>query len=864
MAAENVSKYSFKQFRNNTLSRMGGGEALEKGSLTYWRARILFALIATGLVLGFFSLFPVAFLVINSGLWQIALFDMSAWLIGFYLLFSPRLSYNFRAGFSLMLIYFVGLFILANIGPLSGGPFLIFAFAVLSGVLMGARPATAALILNAVTIFIVGWLMATGRIGQSLPFFKSLENMFAAGMTFILSNAMATMSVSVLVQGLVSTSQKERSLTDSLEAEQSRLLSAKKDLEIEVEDRRSAEKALRESEKKYRDLFKYMPIGLAIVGLDNKLIDCNDAIFEPGGYNRADLQTIHTISELFYDPTERNQLLEKLAGQDYLDDYPVRLKRNDGTPYHVLLTLRPITIKGQTCWHAMIKDITDRIKAESALRKSEKRQNKLIKQAFDIIYETDATGIIKSISKTTEDVFGVKPQEMIGARFIEFVHPSDRERVTELFLESLQGKKLGTIQMMGVKADQSPVTLESRYILESDHGNITGTFGVIRDITEKKRLEEQLQSAKKMEAIGTLAGGIAHDFNNLLMGIQGRNSLVMADMDTTHPHFVNLQGIEEHVKSAANLTKQLLGFARGGKYEVNPTRMDHLLKKSTQMFGRTRKEISIHTKLMENLWVVEVDRGQIEQVLLNIYVNAWHSMPEGGDLFVEASNLTIDRSTEKLYGLEAGNYVRISITDTGIGMDREIQGKIFDPFFTTKEMGRGTGLGLASAYGIIQNHNGNITVDSQKGRGTTFSILLPASAREVVKEMPINDTIQKGQGTVLMVDDEEIILDVGVQMLEAMGYQTLIAQGGEEAVRVYSENKDRIDMIILDMIMPGMNGSDTFKALKEIDGDVKVILSSGYSLNGQATEILDMGCIGFIQKPFSLKELSGKLKETIV
>ncbi len=381
--------------------------------------------------------------------------------------------------------------------------------------------------------------------------------------------------------------------------------------------------------------------------------------------------------------------------------------------------------------------------------------------------------------------------------------------------------------------------------------------------------QEALQSmklfrqAQKMEAIGTLAGGIAHDFNNLLMAIQGRTSIMLMDKDSAHPDFEHLMGIEDYVSSATDLTKQLLGFARGGKYEVNPTDLNKLIKKHNRMFGRTKKEISIREKYQENLWSVEVDRGQIEQVLLNLYVNAWQAMPGGGDLYLKTENVTLDENYVKPFSIEPGRYVKISVTDTGIGMDKATQERIFDPFFTTKEMGRGTGLGLASVYGIIKNHGGFINVYSEKGHGTTFNIYLPASEKEVIEEeKPGGDTLM-GSETVLLVDDEDMIIEIAEALLERLGYKVLIATSGKEAIEIYDKKKERIDIVVLDMIMPDMSGSEAYDSLKETDPEVKVLLSSGYSINGQAQDILDRGCNSFIQKPFRMKELSQKLRKIL-
>ena len=380
---------------------------------------------------------------------------------------------------------------------------------------------------------------------------------------------------------------------------------------------------------------------------------------------------------------------------------------------------------------------------------------------------------------------------------------------------------------------------------------------------EKKKLEAQFQQAQKMEALGTLAGGIAHDFNNLLTGIQGNVSLMLYDTDLSHLHHEKLKSIEEMVQSGAQLTRQLLGFSRRGKYHVKPSDINELIGKCLELFGRTRKEITIHTKYQKGIWPVEVDRGQIEQVLLNLFVNAWQAMPGEGKLYLETENVTLTETYIKPYQVNSGRYVKISVTDTGVGIDKKIQQRIFDPFFTTKEMGRGTGLGLASAYGIVKNHGGIINVYSEKGKGTTFTVYLPTSDKKVREEKVLPEEILEGSETILLVDDEDFIITVGSRTLKKLGYEVLTASSGKAAIDVYKAKKNKIDMVILDMIMPEMGGGDTYDRMKEINPAVKVLLSSGYSVDGQAEEILERGCHGFIQKPFNMKGLSQKIREIL-
>jgi len=398
----------------------------------------------------------------------------------------------------------------------------------------------------------------------------------------------------------------------------------------------------------------------------------------------------------------------------------------------------------------------------------------------------------------------------------------------------------------------------------NDHkGKPMGTLFILRDISEKKRVESQLHYIERMEAIGTLAGGIAHDFNNLMMGMLGNISLTLYDIGPDDPNYKRLKTVERLIQSGSELTSKLLGYARKGKYELRPINLNKIIKESSAAFGRARKEIVISTDLAEDLLPVKADGSQIEQVLINLFINAADAMPGGGDLFLKTANVTDQEMKSMPYTPKPGKYIMIKVKDNGTGMDQKTIARIFQPFFTTKEMGLGSGLGLASAYGIIKGHGGYIDVESKKGHGSVFSIYIPASEALIQKEPIISERIEKGEETILLVDDEEMIIDVGVQFLEKLGYTVLEAKGGKEAIQIYQENKDIIDMVILDMIMPDMGGSEVYDKIKAIDPEVKVLLSSGYSVEGQATEILKRGCNSFIQKPFNLESLSGKIREVL-
>ena len=508
------------------------------------------------------------------------------------------------------------------------------------------------------------------------------------------------------------------------------------------------------------------------------------------------------------------------------------------------------------------RKIEEQRESEEALKESEERYRRIFENIQDVYYEVHLDGTLLEISPSIERMSGFRRDELVGSPIVRVLpDPSTRKKLMKEILE--KGRVVnGEVEL--ADKDGSRHTCEINMSLEKGaQGAPEKLIGSMRDITERKRLEAGLLQMQKMESIGTLAGGIAHNFNNILMSIQGRISLMMMDKDENHPDFIHIKGVEHAVDHAAELTQGLLGFARGGKYEVKPTDLNDLIDHESRMFGQTKKEIRVHGDYAEDLWAVDVDQGQMRQALLNLFVNAGQAMPGEGDLYVQTENVRI-HGKDGLFGdMPPGSYVKVSITDTGVGMSDAVREKIFEPFFTTQQVGQGTGLGLSSAYGIVKNHSGFIHVFSEEGRGTTFTLHLPASQQPLLQEKKAVLGLVKGEETILLVDDEEMITDVGVQLLEKLGYEVLTAKGGEEALGLYRGRQDDIALVILDMIMPGMGGGETYDRLKEIRPDLKVLLSSGYSIDGQAQEILDRGCNGFIQKPFNLEDLSSKIRETL-
>jgi CheY-like chemotaxis protein len=373
-----------------------------------------------------------------------------------------------------------------------------------------------------------------------------------------------------------------------------------------------------------------------------------------------------------------------------------------------------------------------------------------------------------------------------------------------------------------------------------------------------------------MEAIGCLAGGIAHDFNNLLMCVQGNASVMLHSPNVSTASREMLQSILRSAANGARLTKQLLGFARRGSCELVPLDLNSVVRKTGEMFAKTNRRMVIGNQLEENLPPVEADEGQIEQVLLNLYVNSAHAMAEGGNLRLKTRSAVLAEDDARRLGLRPGRYAEVTVADEGAGIEDDLLPKVFDPFFTTKEPGKGTGLGLASAYGIVKNHGGAIEVSSRKGAGTTVTIYLPvtdkplglAAAGQEEPRGPASVRARfsdKRKPTALVIDDSPGALETISRMLKLEGFRVLVATSGKTAIELYQTARDPIDVIILDMIMPEMGGYEAFNKIREMNPEARVILASGYSISADVVQLLSTGGVEFLQKPFSAEEMVRKI-----
>jgi PAS domain S-box-containing protein len=605
----------------------------------------------------------------------------------------------------------------------------------------------------------------------------------------------------------------------------------------------------------------------AIITLDERhcVIDWNPGAIKMFGYTPeeaigAQLDDLVARDQHHAEASEKTA--QVLSGRR-VEAFETIRYRKDGIPLNVIAAGSPIMIEGDLKGVvAVYTDITDRVRGEEALRASHRRFITVLDSIDATIYVADMqTYEILFMNRHMIETFGGDFTGKVCWKVFRKTSAPCPHCTNERLVDD-SGQPTGVV----VWQAENPVL--GRWYINHDRAIEWIDGRIVRlqiaiDITGFKKMEGALHRAQKMEAIGTLAGGIAHDFNNLLMGIQGRASLISMDLDPAHPHAEHTRAIDEYIRCASNLTRQLLGFARGGKYEVKPIDINIVLESSVALFGRTHKGIRIQSKLAPEPMVVKADQGQIEQVLLNIYVNAMQAMHNSGDLILETGLVDLDEETCLAYQIKPGRYVRISVTDTGIGMTEEIRQKIFEPFFTTKERSRGVGLGLASAYGIVKNHGGMITVYSEVRHGSTFNIYLPQSPAKAITETLMEEKLFGGAETILLVDDEEMIIEVGKAMLERLGYQVFTANDGASAAACVAKMGRDIDLVILDFIMPEIDGEKTFDRIRELRPSLPVLLSSGYSLTGQPTEIMRRGCNGFIQKPFNMNKLAQKIREIL-
>jgi len=505
------------------------------------------------------------------------------------------------------------------------------------------------------------------------------------------------------------------------------------------------------------------------------------------------------------------------------------------------------------------------------IMESEERFRNLSENSPDIIYTTDSAGLITYVNPAAEEILGYSTEEMIGHYFTEFTKAGEAEIFVRLFDRVKQGKEI----VKNFKAKLLAKDEKERlfYISSAPNfnvmGEMTGVVGILKDFTEQQKMERQLRHVSRMNAVGRLTGGISHDFNNILHAINAYNEMLTLRKSVDDPDWKYLMNIQDLTKRATDLVRQLLLFSRKAESRLEPTNINVEIKSFYELLVSTLpKMIKLQLDLLaEGLYLVNGDAAQLGQVIMNLTVNAKDAMPEGGKIKIETRNVEF-AATQYRNGvkIDSGRYAMLRVSDTGCGVARENLHLIFEPYFTTKELGKGTGIGLSVVYGIIKNHNGHIFCASELGRGTSFEIYLPAMDLDVVeekKETVKKTFLSKGQETILLVDDEPTLLEIGKELLSMLGYSVLTANSGEKALSLINEEKDNIALVILDLMMPGMGGEKCLPEILKIVPSMKIIIASGFAANTRLQDIISAERVDFIQKPYRIEILSEKIRSIL-
>jgi len=648
------------------------------------------------------------------------------------------------------------------------------------------------------------------------------------------------------------------------------LVSSLNDMQSRIRDdmfmQKQAAEELRESEDKFRSFFELSVDLVCIADLNGYFKLINPSFQKVLGYSIEELLGRPFLDFIHPDDKDKtlNIINEKLVKGEVVLSFQNRYICKDSSVVWLEWTSRPIVEKQLT--FTIARDVTERKKNVEKLRKSEENLSITLNSIGDAVIATDRNGTITRMNPVAEKLTGWKfdeAKQCLLSDVFYIINAHSRQVISNPVEEIIsKGEIIGgsdhsvLIAREGVGGEIS----EYRAPLRNQNGEVIGAVLVFRDITEQHKLEYQLQQAQKMESIGTLAGGIAHDFNNMLGVITGNISFALSSLNRDNELYPILSDIQEGAKQAQNLTLQLLTFSKGGTPVKKVMNINKLVNESA-IFSIRGAKATCRFEFFKDLWVAEVDEGQINQVIGNLVINANQAMPNGGMIAIKTENSII--KSDSVLPLAAGHYVKIIIEDQGVGISQKHLQSIFEPYFTTKQ--KGNGLGLATAYSIIKRHNGFISVYSELEKGTVFNIYLPASVKDVEEPVEIKNSMHKGAGKVLIMDDQESILKMVEMMVKSMGYETVTAVDGIQSIDKFREayqSDHPFDLVILDLTIPGgMGGVKTVIELLKIDPNVRAVVSSGYSNDSITANYRDYGFCGSVPKPFTMAQLAGMFNE---
>nr|HID57889.1 PAS domain S-box protein [Desulfobacterales bacterium] len=636
-------------------------------------------------------------------------------------------------------------------------------------------------------------------------------------------------------------------------------------------ERRRKEEELKETQELLQSILSCSPLGIALVE-DRTIRWTNEAMVEIFGYEDMEEFMTH-CARIVYASEEEYERVGQIIYDRLKEGKPVgidaKFKRRDGSIFdgHLKMSAFDPSVPRKRAV-VTLSDITWRKEIEAALAAEKDRLAVTLRSIGDGVICTDAAGRVVLMNSVAEELTGWSEEEAVGKQLNDvfyIINEKTRKRCdnpVEKVLETGGVVGLANHTVLVSRDGTERILADTGAPIRGKDGEIIGVVLVFRDVTERRRIADELQKIEKLESIGVLAGGIAHDFNNILMGILGNIALAKMYAKSDNKVVEKLVEAEEASLRARALTQQLLTFSKGGAPVKKEASIAELIKDSVT-FALTGSSVRCEFFLPDDLWAVEVDEGQMNQVINNLVINAEQAMPEGGVISVRAENTVIEK--EYALPLKQGRYVKISIEDQGVGIPKEHLSRVFDPYFTTKQ--KGSGLGLTTAYSIIKEHDGYIGVESKLGEGTCFNIYLPASEKRIVKKEGVQEIIPTGKGRILLMDDEEIVRDVACEMLKSLGYEVESAREGAEAIDLYKkarESGDRFDVVIMDLTVPGgMGGKEAVKELLEMDPGVRAIVSSGYSNDPVMSDFRKYGFKGVVAKPYRMKDLAEVLRRVI-
>ncbi len=631
----------------------------------------------------------------------------------------------------------------------------------------------------------------------------------------------------------------------------------------DINERKRVEEVLRKGEERYRNLFEHANDAIIVRDLSGRTAVANGRAGELFGYPVEDLQQTRVAEFL----TVGDDVYEKvLSGEGVITE--TTGVRNDGRVFPVEVSVRSTYWGDEVMVLMFVRDLTERKRAEETLRQSEERFRELAETLPETVFETDARGKLTFVNRRAFDLFGYSKEDLdAGISVFDLFPPEELDRGRENFAKHLRGEDVGSSEYKVTKKNGTLFQIATYAVPIVRNGNIEGIRGIVVDITEKKRIEEELAKAAKLESIGVLAGGIAHDFNNLLAVILGNVTYVKSNVPNIDSERTveALSAAEQATLRARDLTEQLLTFSAGGVPVKKIINIRGVVEESAAFLVRGTNVRCIFGA-GDDLWPVDADESQIGQVVNNMVINAVQAMPEGGEIRVRCDNYVAgpDKSPD-LPALKEGKYVKISVADTGVGISPEYIQKVFDPFFTTKY--KGSGLGLSTSYSIVKTHGGLITVESEIGVGSTFNVYLPASDKPVKESEVGPDEVIPGEGKVLVMDDEVSIRELVGEVLTRSGYEVDFAGDGAEAVELYktaASSDEPYDAVILDLTVPGgVGGVEAIQELLIVDSGVKAVVSSGYSTDPVLANYELYGFKGFIKKPFRIADLTKIVRDVV-